>query len=202
MDLMVSSSNISGHFIKDEFHNLYHAFHSSNLDIHSINTTFITLIHKKDSPEFVNNYRPISLVSLAPKFITKILANIMQKIIIPAIHRNQYGYIISRTIHDCLAWAFEYIHLCHQSKKEIVILKLDFEKAFDKVEYSAILLMLKHLGFGEVWLKWISCILQSASTSVLLNGVPGKKICYKRGVRQGTLFHLYYLCLLLNSYNV
>jgi hypothetical protein len=103
----------------------------------------------------------------------------------PDIHINQYGFIKNRTIHDCLGWAFEYIHLCHQSKKEIVILKLDFEKAFDKVEYSAILLMLKHLGFGDIWLNWINCILQSASTSVLLNGVPGKKIHCKRGVRQG-----------------
>jgi hypothetical protein len=74
-----------------------------------------------------------------------------------------------------LAWAFEYIHLCQKSKKEIVIVKLDFEKAFDKVEYNAILLMLKHLGFGETWIRWIKCILYSAHTSVLLNGVPGKK---------------------------
>jgi hypothetical protein len=68
----------------------------------------------------------------------------MQRVIIPAIHKNQYGFIKSRRIHNCLAWAFEYIHLCQKSKKEIVIVKLDFEKAFDKVEYNAILLMLKH----------------------------------------------------------
>jgi hypothetical protein len=80
---------------------------------------------------------------------------------------------------------FEYIHLCHKSKREIVILKLDFEKAFDIVEYSAITLMLKHLGLGDIWINWIKCILNSARTSVLLNGVPGKKIHCKRGVRQG-----------------
>ena len=50
---------------------------------------------------------------------------------------------------------------------------------------DAILLMLKHLGFGEKWLCWIRSILFSASTSVLLNGVPGKKITCRRGVRQG-----------------
>jgi hypothetical protein len=140
-------------FIKEEFYKLCSAFHSGSLDIQSINSAFVTLIPKKDNPELVNDYRPISLVSLALKFLTKILANRMQKVIIPIIHKNQYGFIKSRTIHDYLAWAFEYIHLCHKSKREIVILKLDFEKAFDKVEYSAIILMLKHLGFGDIWIN-------------------------------------------------
>ena len=66
----------------------------------------------------------------------------MQKIIIPLIHKHQYGFIKTRSIHDCMAWAFECLHLCHKSKKEIIIVKLDFEKAFDKVGYSAIVDML------------------------------------------------------------
>jgi hypothetical protein len=45
--------------------------------------------------------------------------------------------------------------------------------------------MLKHLGFGDKWVTWIDSILKSDSTYVLLNGVPGKRIICKRGVRQG-----------------
>ena len=60
--------------------------------------------------------------------------------------------------------------MCHKSKKEVIILKLDFEKAFDKVEYMAILQMLQHMGFGSKCLGWVRSILFSASASVLLNG--------------------------------
>jgi hypothetical protein len=46
-------------------------------------------------------------------------------------------------IHDCLGWAFEYLHICHPSKMPVIINKIDFEKAFDKVEYDAINAMLQ-----------------------------------------------------------
>lgn len=62
---------------------------------------------------------------------------------------------------------------------------MDFEKAFDKIEYGAILRVLKAMGFGEKWCEWIKCILNSATSHVLLNGIPSKMIHCKRDVRQG-----------------
>jgi hypothetical protein len=65
------------------------------------------------------------------------------------------------------------------------ILKLDFEKAFDKIEHDVIYKFLEHKGFGPKWLKWMEMIMKSDTSAMLLNGVPGKFFKCKRRVRQG-----------------
>jgi hypothetical protein len=57
--------------------------------------------------------------------------------------------IKSRIIHVCLAWAFEYLFKCHKSRRPIVILKLNYEKAFDKVERTFILEVLICLEYVQ-----------------------------------------------------
>ena len=72
-----------------------------------------------------------------------------------------------------------------QTGKAAVILKLDFTKAFDLIEHQAILNILSCHGYNDRWIGWIRDIFGTGSSSVLLNGVPGRKFACRRGVRQG-----------------
>lgn len=147
--------------IRHDFDALCDEFYNGAANLECINNSYITLVSKVSSPETVSDFRPISLLNISLKLLTKILANRLQSVILKLVHSNQYGFIRSRTIQDCLAWGFEYIHQCHHSRQEAIILKLDFEKAFDTIEHDVILQMLQQLGFPDKWLSWTRAILSS-----------------------------------------
>jgi len=171
--------------IRFDFYELCREFYDHSVCLRSINSSNITLIPKVDGARRVNEFRPISLLNSSIKLITKLLANRLQPLVTALVHRNQYGFIKKRSIQDCVAWAYEYIHLCSCSRKEIVILKLDFEKAFDKVEHQTMISLLEARGFGPRWVRWMQNIFSSGTSAVLLNGAIGKTFHCRRGVRQG-----------------
>jgi hypothetical protein len=76
------------------------------------------LVPKKDNPTKIGDFRLISLLNSSVKLLTKILASGLQKVITRNIHINRYGFIKERSIQDCIAWAFEYLHIYKQSKKK------------------------------------------------------------------------------------
>ena len=67
----------------------------------------------------------------------------------------------------------------------MVVLKLDFQKAFDSVSWEALKQILATRGFGDRWIRWVDDILASSSSRILINGTSGERILSKCGLRQG-----------------
>jgi hypothetical protein len=162
------------HIIKDDIYQLLFDFHDGSLNIESVNMGYITLIPKVATPKTMNDYRPITLLNCVLKIVTKLLADRLQKVVLKIVHKNQYGFLKGRTIQDCLAWAFEFIHQCQSSGQDILLLKLDFAKAFDTIEHTAMIKIMKQMGFDTKWLQWMETIFSTGKSAVLLNSVPGR----------------------------
>lgn len=97
----------------------------------------------------------------------------------------QSAFLKGQCILDNVATAEELIFSMNMRRLPEYILKVDFAKAFDLVDWEFLLELLKDRGFGVKWLAWIENILSSTKANVLVNGSPNGYIRYNRGLRQG-----------------
>ena len=78
-------------------------------------------------------------------------------------------------IHDNFVYVQSVIKALHKSKRPALFIKLDISKAFDSLSWVFLLEVMKALGFGQKWRDWITTLLATSSSRVLLNGILGKK---------------------------
>ena len=139
----------------------------------SINTTFITLIPKIKNPRKVSDFRPISLCNVFYKLIAKVVANRLKKFLANAVPDSQSAFLLGRLISDNILVDFETLHYLKrktQGKMVYMALKLDMSKAYDRMEWDFLEVLMQHLGLGEKMRKLIMSCLRSVSYSILLNG--------------------------------
>ncbi|XP_071695652.1 uncharacterized protein [Rutidosis leptorrhynchoides] len=149
------------------------------------NASFVTLIPKVSNPSGLNDFRPISLIGSYYKIIAKILSNRLKKCIPKLVGSEQSAFIKGRFILDGALIVNETINFLKNSKQKGLLFKVDFEKAFDCINWNFLMDVMKCMGFGDRWRKWIFACLNSASISVLVNGSPTKEFALGRGIRQG-----------------
>jgi hypothetical protein len=119
------------------------------------------------------------------KLISKILAMRLAPKLDELIDKNQNAFIHSRTIQENFKYIQRAVVLIRKKKIPMILLKLDISKAFDTLSWPFLLEQLQARGFGQIWCRWISQLLSTASSRILLNGRQGPPIKHLRGVRQG-----------------
>lgn len=159
-------------------------FHSKGRWPRGTNCSFITLVPKCESPQCLNDFRPISLVGCGYKIVAKVLAARIKQVLPKVIDDNQFAFLGGRGMLDSVVIANEAYFEAKNSKVPSFIFKVDFEKAYDSIRWSFLLYMLRRLNFGEKWVSWIHGCLQSTSVSILVNGSPTKEFQMEKGIRQ------------------
>jgi len=149
------------------------------------NASFISLIPKVDNPQGLDEYRPISLVGSMYEIISKILSKRLQKVLYKIIDNKQSAFIEGKGILDSVVAVNEVIDEVRRKKESCIILKTNFEKAYDSVNWEFLFYMLQRLGFCQKWIKWIRGCLESSTISILVNGSPTEQFVPTKGLRQG-----------------
>ncbi|GKB80138.1 RNA-directed DNA polymerase, eukaryota, reverse transcriptase zinc-binding domain protein, partial [Tanacetum coccineum] len=147
------------------------------------NSSFIALIPKTQDAKLVKDFKPISLIGSLYKIIAKLLANRLMLVIGDLVHEVQSAFIEYRQILDGPFILNELIQWCKHKKKQTMIFKVDFEKAFDSVRWDFLDDVLKNFGFGDRWCDWIQSWLRSSKGSILVNGSPTSEFQFHKGLR-------------------
>jgi len=103
------------------------------------------------------------------------------------IRPNQIGFVEGRSILDNVFMAQEALEWAEENNQDLVLLLLDFEKAFDRIEWDFLFKALAVLGFSDTWVCWVKMLYKAASSAIKVNGTigPFRNFPLERFVRQG-----------------
>ena len=133
----------------------------------------------------MSDFRPISLIHAIAKLISKMMAARLAPHMRKLVSNAQSAFIKTRSIHDNFLYVKNLARKLHKTKKATLLFKLDIKKAFDSVRWDYLMDLLQHLGFPPAFRDWVSALLATSSSRVLLNGIAGAPIKHGRGLRQG-----------------
>jgi hypothetical protein len=119
--------------IKDDLIELFWDFHNGNLPLFSLNFGKIILLPKSREAMLIQQYRPIYLLNISFKIFTKVSTNRISQIAQKVISPSQTAFLPGRNIMEGMIVLHEMIHEMHREKQDGVIMKIDFKKAYDKI---------------------------------------------------------------------
>ncbi|KAK9154956.1 hypothetical protein Sjap_002436 [Stephania japonica] len=171
--------------LKQDVMAFFEDFHRNGVVNKKVNETYICLIPKGSQAGRVEDFRPISLLTSLYKLLAKVLSDRLRGTLIHTVACEQNAFVPNRQMLDSVLIASETIEHATKSNMRGYVLKLDFAKAYDRVDWAFLDFVLKQKGFGERWRKWIKGCVSSANYSVMINGRPRGKFRGERGLRQG-----------------
>ena len=146
----------------------------------------ISLIPKKDKDvRRLKNWRPISLLNTDYKILTKTLASRLKQVLPTVIHPDQVAYLKERYIGQNIRTIVDIMEYTEEKNIEGLIAFLDFEKAFDSIDWRVLDDALKCFNIGQGFRNWVKRVYANTTSCVTNCGFSSENFKITRGVRQG-----------------
>jgi hypothetical protein len=157
-------------------------------------TGWMCPIYKKGDRADVANYRPITLLNIDYKLLTKSYSLRLADVAPQIIHRDQAGFMKGRKIEDQVKQLKHLLNYADAFEVNGIVVALDQEKAYDKVDHEYLLTVLERMRLPAKFGNLVKVLYTDAKTQVMVNGELSKPFVVTRGVRQGDPLS----CLLFN----
>lgn len=143
------------------------------------------LLYKKGDRGKVENYRPLTLLNTDYKIYTKMISIRLGKVAGTLINKDQAGFVPGRSIYDQIKLAKLMVPFAEQSGENGVMVSLDQEKAYDRIDHDYLWRIMIEMGFPVKFVTTIQALYRHARTAVVVNGMMKHEFEVCRGVRQG-----------------
>ena len=160
-------------------------FYLGALDISRLNYGVITLVPNVQDANNVKQFRPICLLNISFMVFTKLLMTRLTDMADKLISKAQTAFVRGRYILDGAVMLHEVMHELRVKKKQGVIFKIDFEKAYDSINWGFVEEVLTRKGFDPKFKHWIMSTVRGGKVRVNVNGENGSYFKTHRGLRQG-----------------
>ena len=146
----------------------------------------IKLIEKKDKDKrFIKNWRPISLLNVDVKIVSKALASRLKEILPSLVSSEQTAYVKNRIISESGRLISDIIDICDKQNINGYLVTMDIEKAFDSLDHTFLINVLSKFGFGNNYISWIKTLLHNQESCVINAGNTTNYFKLEKGARQG-----------------
>jgi hypothetical protein len=151
--------------IKGDLVDLFSCLHARQLELFRLNFGEIVLLPKVNEAERIQQYRPICLLNFSFKIFMKVATLRLNTVADHVVRPSQTAFMQGRNTLDGVVTLHETVHELHSKKLNGVILKLDFEKAYDKVKWFFLKQTLRMKGFSNEWRALINSFVSGGSVA-------------------------------------